>query len=401
MITPLKRYCYLLYTTIPSIIFFFFFGPCFIIFIQVPLRLRYPFYGCIHWYVLSKYAKELRRFTARRKDAAKSTFAEGSDSHNLLNEVTVEKCAISPPVCNVEDAATPSVITLQPDVPLDCTTELVTQSPCDNLEEPPETLLISDKTGDIDCSLPVEPPSPTMLKPHFSNHERGGLLLLVQKMKSNLFQLDVPISIVSSSDLLQDLEYLLQSAMSENKTSLEPNGVGILASNEKEPPKIHIRKRTRKCSVENLTFTKSKILNETCIDTSYDISKHSKSKVETKEIYMETISNSKLESNLDISDSSKCSNFASLPSASTMADTSIPSSHSPVSTTGTAEIVLGVTSVCSPVTTICPCEHDVQTMAELHNLGSVGGLLCARSPAPLHSEEVIITKLMNPSFIDS
>lgn len=65
-------------------------------------------------------------------------------------------------------------------------------------------------------------------KPHLSSHERGGLLLLVHKMKNKLFECDVPASFPPANDVLADLECLLQSAMSEESSSPEPSGVGVL-----------------------------------------------------------------------------------------------------------------------------------------------------------------------------
>lgn len=67
-------------------------------------------------------------------------------------------------------------------------------------------------------------------KPHFSSHERGGLLLLVHKMKNALFEKDVPSSLPSPQDLVLELEELLQSSLSDQVCSLEPSGVGVVSS---------------------------------------------------------------------------------------------------------------------------------------------------------------------------
>ena len=65
-------------------------------------------------------------------------------------------------------------------------------------------------------------------KPYFSHHERGGLLLLVHKMKNTLFRNDIPPSFPPPQDLIAELEQLLQMSVPESKCSLEPTGVGVL-----------------------------------------------------------------------------------------------------------------------------------------------------------------------------
>lgn len=70
----------------------------------------------------------------------------------------------------------------------------------------------------------------TTPKPHFSSHERGGLLLLVHKMKNALFERDIPASLPSPHDLIMELEQLLQSSTSQEVCSFQPSGVGVLSS---------------------------------------------------------------------------------------------------------------------------------------------------------------------------
>lgn len=372
------------------------------LFIQVPLRLRYPFYGSIHWYVLSKYAQELRQFIVRKKRGRNSTSTEESDCQNgsrhWLKEVAVKKCGTFPspgPMHYVEDATTTVVTTSLADTSLEFTTEFTSQPPLKNSEGVAVTSLTPEETGDEDLSLQIRSCSPTMPKPHFSNHERGGLLLLVQKMKSNLFQPDIPISINSSSDLLMDIEDLLQSAMSEKTSSLEPSGVGILTGRKKEL-KSHTRKRIRKHSVENDKMTKSKILKMSHIDTSSNTSKDiTQSKQEITE-------DKKMVDNPDPSESKECSSSATTPSISTMvANNTLQNCQSPMSTSYTSEVMLAINSVCSPATTHYPCNHEIQIVAEQCSLVAMEGLMLASSPAPLHFEESSITRLPNPAFINS
>ena len=82
--------------------------------------------------------------------------------------------------------------------------------------------------------------------PHFSSYERGGLLLLVQKMKNNAFHNDIPYPFPLAHNLLAELDQLLQTAMSPRTCSPVPSGVGVLTSpsDPEEVPRKITRKRS-------------------------------------------------------------------------------------------------------------------------------------------------------------
>ena len=329
--------------------------------------------------MLSKYAQELRRFIVRKK-RERSTSTEESDCQNSsqhwLKEVAVKKCALFPSPgskCDEEGDMTIVMTTSEADSPLGYTPESSTPISLENFEAA-AIALPPGETYDVDFSLQSQPYSPTFPKPHFSNHERGGLLLLVQKMKQHLFQPDVPISITSSDKLLKDIDELLQSAMSEKTSSLEPSGVGILAG-RKESFKRHTRKRIRKQCVENPKMTKSKFLKMSHVNTSNNTCTDS---FETKH---ETTNDQEMEDcSPDPPESVTSSSSNSSPSIFTkVADSVMPNFQSPMPKFFTPEVVLAI------------CDNEVQIDSEQSSL----------VVAPLHCEESIITKLPNPAFINS
>ena len=79
-------------------------------------------------------------------------------------------------------------------------------------------------------------------KPHLSSYERGGLLLLINKMKNSLFEHQAPSSVSSPDTLISTLEQLLQIAIPQDVYSFEPSGVGVLNSSVDRPLHNH-RKR--------------------------------------------------------------------------------------------------------------------------------------------------------------
>ena len=172
--------------------------------IQVPLRLQYPFYGSIHWYVLAEYMAALEKIKKELPPKGQSSSDLTSTSNvRWLKEISVERLALA----SAESQCSKKVI--------------VRKKYSGALQ--------------ISYSVHAEPEvsetlatKPCLVKPHLSSHERGGLLLLLHKMKNSLFQMDVPESISSPSDVLSSLQQLLLSPLSSEVYSYEPSGLGLL-----------------------------------------------------------------------------------------------------------------------------------------------------------------------------
>ena len=208
-------------------------------------------------------------------------------------------------------------------------------------------------------------------KPHFSNHERGGLLLLVQRMKNNLFEQDVPVCIDSPSELLCEIETLLNSKMSDKYATQEPNGIGILQQNHQ----TRAKKRARKYSFGD---HKSKICKEShaSVSSSEDLfdNYHVADDITDNP---SNLFNSKTELNFDT------------PPTATTSDHTVSNSTSPVD-----EISVAVDTVSSSIASSF-CKDNITSV--VHNLNSVGELLSATSPTPLSTEATII-EVPNPVY---
>jgi len=294
--------------------------------------LKYPFYGTIHWYVLQQYALELKKLSA-----CKGEGPDGSD--NLVNEkcqwlkgVSIEKYSLNP-----------------------------SKSVAESLEvvSPQEVQASLNSAGQ---------------KPHFSNHERGGLLLLVQKMKNNLFEQDLPPSIDSASELLCEIEMLLNSKMSDKYSTSEPSGIGILQQNHQPRAKKRMRKYScgdRKSKIYKecrASISSSEDLYDNC-HTIDDVANSPPRLCNTK---------SELYSNI------MCSSTGSTP---------MISGHSASLPVG--EISLAIDAVSSTATS--PFSKDNSTTSVVNTMNPVGELLSATSPTPLNTETTII-KVPNPVY---
>ena len=329
----------------------------------MPLKLRYPFYGSIHWYVLQKYADALSQLVkgagGRKGGSSQGEVADkvpaDSSGGQWLKQIsmkrvcvlsgsqdrTAESCqdtsslqdtpstlqdtlstlqdipstlqdtlstlqdtpsTLQDTVVSLQDTFTTpqdihqdvslrgiipkdislsppqatSTITSQngPDSPQDTTiasqdrfssSQDRLSSSQDTLAIVPQDILTNNSSEDMstdlqaDCisasvedSPPLTDTQPPAPKPHFSSYERGGLLLLIHRMKNTLFDKDIPPSFSSPLELITELEQLLQSSMSQALCSLEPSGVGVLSrgrpSSSKHtippPSKTSRRKRT-------------------------------------------------------------------------------------------------------------------------------------------------------------
>ena len=309
-----------------------------------------------------KYAQELKKLIAKKKvTSVVESDCPINGSQQWLKGVAIQKCSIASPNCE-----TGSLVS--------CTSKGdVIQS---------QALLASkeneNKECTPNCSLGSRSPSPTGPKPHFSSHERGGLLLLVQKMKNKLFEQDTPPCINSSSDLLRDIESLLNTAMSDRYSSLEPSGVGIL----QEKYQAHTRKRMRKHSLEN---HKSKVHKTS----------HIKSSVSSAED-ISTFDDIDSPHDCDVSESELFTSSASSPSASATATICLPSA---TSASCTAEIRVAIEAVYSPNSCLSSNGNITATSTEQCRVEKVGELLSASSPTPLSTEATII-KLPNPAYIN-
>ncbi len=279
--------------------------------------------------------------TTKSESCTDKSYQSSCDSRPWLKGVMVKKCM--PIKCDSGSSAVK---------PMHAKEKNDTEASCKNL-------------------LPI---SSGVLKPHFSNHERGGLLVLVQKMKNKLFELDTPPCVVSSTDLLSELESLLNSTMSESYSSREPSGIGILKRNHQ----ARLRKRARKnisdkplskCRTTSLSSTESLIENDANNDN--------------EDFVPDCETSSDLVSNL-----------ASSPSILLSSHLTSNESVSPSFT----EIRLAIDATCSPNTGLTPKE-EVYSTNNPNRMDYVGELLSATSPAPLNIEASII-KLPNPAFIN-
>ena len=242
-----------------------------------------------------------------------------------------------------------------------------------------------------DLSAFNEPPitptkCPDLQKPHLSPYERGGLLLLIQKMKNALFQQDIPVSIPPTSKLLADLEQLLQSAMSPDTHSLVPTGVGVLntskLSSQLDDAPLQCRARKRDCAVKS---PESKKLHKECHFTKDDVTFSPGDLNEINGGGLVTISPPSHEI------LTSPPSVLSLPLANPFSVTSPP----PPPGAGAAAAATNILTDLSLSNSHTNCERtgSVQLMA-------VGGILSALSPVILEYkyDEAAIAKVLNPAF---
>ena len=189
------------------------------------------------------YAKELRKLMKRNPKTVDTKEASPALSGRWLKEISVERLV-------VDD----NTIKCSPTIKQD-SNHLSTQGESvarkltiPSLELSANITLSSDGKMKM-LEENVKMLEDTHLKPHLSSHERGGLLLLVHRMKNELFHLDTPSSLSSPHDLIADIEKLLQCALSPAVSSLEPSGLGVLSSRRRlsvadsHPMKLQERKR--------------------------------------------------------------------------------------------------------------------------------------------------------------
>lgn len=299
--------------------------------------------------------EELKKIIVKKKVISSSDSGYIiNGSRQWLKGVAVQKCSIAQSKCESTSSG-------------DCT--------CNNDYSWSLPALKTDESKENNPDCKSNSPVPSGPKPHFSSHERGGLLLLVQKMKNKLFEHDIPPCIESSSDLLREIESLLNTAMSDRCSSLEPSGVGVL----QEKHQVHTRKRTRKHSLENHRL---KIHKVTQI-------KSSVSSIEDTS----TIDDTDSALDCDLSESELFSSSASPPSIAVDATTYLPPVTSVPCTT---EIRVAVETVYSSKSAINGSKTATSTDCRVE---TVGELLSASSPTPLSIEATII-KLPNPAFIN-
>lgn len=170
----------------------------------------------MHWYVLMKYAKELKELMkSGSKDAAREMSPIG---RRWLKEVSVERLM-------VDDGAAKASQNVHRE---------------SGQERQSDVCLSSNNQVQKTTRNPI-----ATAKPHLTSHERGGLLLLVHKMKNKLFHLEYPSSLSSPDNLITDIEELLQCALPPEVCSMEPSGVGVLMKRSTADNDLH-RQRARK-----------------------------------------------------------------------------------------------------------------------------------------------------------
>lgn len=166
--------------------------------------------------------------------------AESSEeSVTFSSEFTITQSTHSPTDPPASHHTIPSRACEQPDVKASACPDGTVQSV--NLSTEADTNITPTNTSDF--------PPDTTPKPHLSSYERGGLLLLVHKMKNALFREDTPASILSPMELIAELELLLQSAIPQEACSYQPSGVGVVDcskrnSHQTVSPHAKGRKRT-------------------------------------------------------------------------------------------------------------------------------------------------------------
>ena len=357
------------------------------------MKLKYPFYGSIHWYMLLKYAQELRKLVnfKHKEDTADDSGQEfDTPNRRWLKEIPVAKLAL--PTSDEKELVSSDSINMELEnrviVPspqatatysLPCeVSELKAPTPPGSMDVPIESNVKNIARKMYDSST---------CKPYLSTYERGGLLLLVQKMKNNLFSHDIPVSFPPTSDLLTDLEQLLQTAMSEERSSHEPTGVGVLTTKldwkEATPPR-RIRAMKRNSTLKGpgskrMATTDTSVINDSeCeyVDTTLPCS------------LSQTITNI----------SSPIS--TSLPAVSDPC-TPLPSLFTPppVSAIGPFHANILPSTLTPDTSSVVPTTSFPKLPTSYFNKSATGQVLLALSPALLEQEfEEIIIRVPNPGL---